>query len=120
MTTLIDTNVISELTRAEPSAAVVRFMLSVESAWISAITVHEISLGLLLMPDGRRRAALEEALRQLLAAYAGRVLPIGAAEAEQAGHLRASARAAGRTMHLADALIGATALITTLVVAFGS
>ena len=110
MTTLLDTNVLSELTRAEPSASVLSFVMSIESAWVSTITVHELSYGLLLMPNGRRRAALEEAVRRMLAAYGSRVLPVGVAEAEQAAYLRASAQAAGRTMHLADALIGATAL----------
>ena len=114
MTTLLDTNVLSELTRAEPSAAVVGFVRSVESAWVSAVTVHELSYGLLMMPNGRRRASLEETVRQMLAAYASRILPIGAPEAEQAAYLRASAQAAGRTMHLADALIGATALANGL------
>jgi predicted nucleic acid-binding protein len=114
---LLDTNVISEITRPHPDAQVVRFLEQLDNSWLSIITRHELRFGIALLPLNRRRDQLVEAVNGLLSTYADRVLPILEAEADEAAALRARARTSGRVMHLADALLAATATVHNLAIA---
>lgn len=60
MSTVLDTNVLSELLRAEPSPAVIAWFAAQphESLFVSAITQVEMMLGARLLPFGKRRTAL--------------------------------------------------------------
>ena len=60
---ILDTNVLSTLMRKLPNAAVVRWLdrQPAESIWITSVTLFEARLGLALLPDGKRRAALASA-----------------------------------------------------------
>ena len=71
---LLDTNVLSELMRPEPNPVVVAWVDAHSGeALVSAITQAEISLGIALLPKGKRRDALAAAARQMLAEdFAGR------------------------------------------------
>ena len=74
---VLDTNVISELMRPEPSAAVVRWMGArpLAAMYITSLTQAEILLGIELMPEGRRRQQLAEQARGLFAeGFAGRII----------------------------------------------
>ena len=55
---LLETNVMSEVMKARPSAAVVAWLNGQESdkLYISAITIGEIVDGLRILPDGQRRS----------------------------------------------------------------
>src|ERR1700686_2899135 len=66
---ILDTNVLSALMRTAPEAPVVAWLdrHPAESVWITSITLFEARLGLALLPNGRRREALELAFEQLLA-----------------------------------------------------
>ena len=56
---LLDTNVLSELMRPQPNPVVVAWLNSQSGvAQVSAITQAEISLGIALLPEGKRRATL--------------------------------------------------------------
>jgi predicted nucleic acid-binding protein len=114
---LLDTNVISELTRPRPDAHVVRFLEALESGWLSIVTRHELRFGLALLPPSRRRDRLAEAVDVLLSTYADRILPVLEAEADEAAALRAHARASGRVMHQADAFHAATSSVHGLAIA---
>lgn len=72
MTFLLDTNVVSELRKREPDANVGAWSqtVSVDRMFVSAVTVMEIELGILLI--ARRDARQGEALRSWMA---GRFLP---------------------------------------------
>ena len=64
---MLDTNVISEPLRAAHDARVV--------AWLDAQPVAELRFGVVRLPSGRRRNGLIEQLeRQVLPAFAGRIL----------------------------------------------
>ncbi len=58
---LLDTNIISNVTRRDPSAALIAWMAEQtdEDLFISALTVGEIRQGLLEKPKGKKRALLE-------------------------------------------------------------
>jgi predicted nucleic acid-binding protein len=114
---LIDTNVLSELARPQPEPRVVDFMLSIDKAFLSTITLHELAYGLALKPDGQKRTRLTTTIRQLVDGFEHRILPVGQREATAAGELRAEAGLAGKTLHLADVLIAATAQCNRLTLA---
>ena len=59
---LLDTNIISEMRRPEPSASLEGWLADQSDAdlFISALTVGEIWRGILAQPDGRKRRRLED------------------------------------------------------------
>lgn len=114
---LVDTNVISELTRPTPATPVVAFLAGRDDLWLSTLVLHELEFGLLLLPRGRRRDALRDALSEFAGRYADRVLPVDAAAAAWAARFRAEARERGRPLDLRDALIAGTAKAHDLSVA---
>jgi Predicted nucleic acid-binding protein, contains PIN domain len=58
---LLDTNIISNVTKPTPSAALLAWMAEQADSdlFISALTVGEIRRGLLEKPKGKKRAVLE-------------------------------------------------------------
>jgi toxin FitB len=117
---LIDTNVISELWKAEPDAGVLAWMDAqvVATLYLSAITVAELRYGLAMMPEGRRRSIFEGRLeREVLPAFVGRILPFDLDESKAYATLMARANAEGRAISQADGYIAATATISSLIVA---
>ncbi|MDP2828250.1 MAG: type II toxin-antitoxin system VapC family toxin [Sulfuricellaceae bacterium] len=109
---LLDTNVISELMRPQPNPVVVAWVNAHTSvARVSSITQAEISLGLALLPNGKRREALVAAARQMFEEdFAGRCLPFDAIAAERFARLVAERRRIGRPITTQDAQIAAIAL----------
>lgn len=107
---LLDTNVLSEPTRQTPSPDVLVFLQSLPQAAISVLSIHELHYGICRLPHGLRRDALASSFGQMIVGFRDTILPIGEPEARRAAELRAAAQTQGRTLHLADALIGATAL----------
>ena len=115
---LLDTNVVSELRKAQSGKAdanVVAWAASVPAGglFISAITVLELEMGVLQLE--RRDASQGAVLRSwmtshVLPAFSGRVLPVDVAVALQCAQLHVPNRCAER-----DALIAATALVIFLV-----
>ena len=113
---LLDTNVVSELTKDVSDSRVVAFLAIQDDLWLSTIVLHELEFGLHLLPLGRRRDRISAALAAFVAEYEDRVL-LGRQEAEQAAALRAQARRSGRVLHVSDALIAGTAKAHGLAVA---
>ncbi len=114
---LIDTNVVSELTRPQPDAHVVTYLSGLVEGWLSAITLHELAYGIRRHPSGARRNLLSARVAELSASYGDRVLSVDQAVAEHAARYRVAAERAGRVLHLADALIAGTAAAHGLVLA---
>src|SRR5262245_44208394 len=104
MSWLVDTNVLSELVRPRPNAAVVAWADGIERISVSTITFEEIMFGLAWKPNPR----ICQWFSQFFA-EACDVLPVTAAIAERAGVMRGQLRAAGHTRSQADMLIAATA-----------
>jgi toxin FitB len=75
---VLDTNVVSELMRPAPAERVVGWIAShpATSLCTTTITQAEVLHGVLLLPRGRRRDALEEAAQAIFDRdFAGRLLP---------------------------------------------
>ena len=106
---LIDTNVVSELTKALPDPGVVAFLSEQDDLWLSSVVLHELEFVLRSLPQGRRRDDLQQVLSDFIAEFDDRILPLERIEAEWAARLRAEAHLSGRVLHLGDALIAGTA-----------
>lgn len=112
MSTLLDTNVLSELLRAAPAPAVITWFGSQppHTLFVSAVTQAEMMLGARVLPAGKRRTTLEAALSGMFEDdFAGRVLPFDAAAADVFASVVSARRAAGRPISQFDAQIAAIA-----------
>ena len=117
---LIDTNVISELWKAEPNPDVLAWMdeQAVETLYLSAVTVAELRFGVAAMPEGKRRSIYQERLeKEVLPAFTGRVLPFDLAASRAYADLMASAKESGKAIGKADGYIAASASAYGLMVA---
>lgn len=120
MSTLLDTNVLSELLRPRPAEAVIAWFASQSegSLCVSAVTQAEMLLGARLLPEGSRRRKLQTRIDALFREeFTGRLLPFDARAAEAYAGIVADRRAAGRPISVFDAQIAAIALANRLKVA---
>ena len=115
---LVDTNVLSELTRSQPDIRVVQFLQqSKSSIFVSVLSVGEIRKGIASLPLGGKRTDLENWLEQEMTCWFGeRLLPVTLAVAERWGDLAGEMKMAGRSRPVLDALIAATALMHDLTI----
>ena len=114
---LLDTNVISELTRNIPDPRVVDFLTERDDVWVSSVLIHEVEYGVRLLPQGIRRNRLSTMQAAILSGYAHHVLPLDRAGAEWAAEFRANAWRSGHTVDMGDALIAGIARANALTVA---
>jgi toxin FitB len=118
---LLDTNIISNVTKPTPSEALVAWMSeqSDKDLFISSLTVAEIRRGILEKPAGKKRRELERWFsgpEGPQALFAGRVLPLD----EKAGlvwaRLMSEGSAKGRPRSPLDMIIAAIAEVNECVV----
>jgi predicted nucleic acid-binding protein len=117
---LLDTNVISEPLRRVPDVSVVAWLdgQSMDTLFLSAVTVAELRAGVELLPAGKRRSGLQRDLEQrILPLFAGRILAFDLACTREYATLLASARGAGIAIGTADSYIAAIAAANGLAVA---
>jgi predicted nucleic acid-binding protein len=110
MTYLLDTNVVSELSRPRPNPRVTSWLAAVpsQSIYVSVLTLGEIRFGILLTPDATRRERLRLWLENDLPRwFEGKLLPVTREVADRWGRLAAEAR---RPLARFDSLLAATAL----------
>lgn len=105
MSYLVDTNIISELSRPVPNAGVLQWAERVEWHSISVISVEEIWFGVARRPTARLHAWMESYLPR------HDILPVTGTIARRAGELRGELSRRGITRPQADMLIAATAQI---------
>lgn len=110
---LLDTNVLSEFMRPQPSANVVSWLdeQPVGEVYTSTICRAEIELGLLLMPSGKRQEALSRAAAAMFAEdFAGRCLSFDEDAARHYARIVSVRTRAGQPISVEDAQIAAIAL----------
>ncbi len=120
MRLLLDTNVLSEVTRPAPDARVLEWLdrLDEDRSFISVVSIAEIRRGVALMDEGRKREALAEWLtRDLPQRFEQRVLPVDEPVALAWGDLMGLAKRRGRGLSSMDGLIAATAIARRLTLA---
>jgi predicted nucleic acid-binding protein len=106
---IVDTNVISELMRPQPDAAV--------SAWVdthpagelctTAVTVAEVRYGLERLPAGRRQQELRRTADGIFAAFRERILPFDVSAAADYALIAADRDRSGQPINGFDAQIAA-------------
>jgi len=115
---LLDTNVISELTKVQPEAKVVSWFHATneELFYLSVLTIGEIRKGIDSLPRSNKRALLESWLaNDLVLRFAGRILDVNLDIAERWGLISAQAKMAGAPLAVVDGLMAATALHYNLI-----
>jgi predicted nucleic acid-binding protein len=110
---LIETNIVSELMRDRPSAAVLAWLDGEvqHHLFISSVTVMEIRHGLARLPEGHRKRQLDAAFADVLAEdFPGRILAFDEYAAALAGRLKAAREVVGRPVDFRDTMIAGIAL----------
>jgi tRNA(fMet)-specific endonuclease VapC len=111
---LLDTNVLSEVTRPTPEPSVLAHLVDAEGhAAMAAVTWHELRFGVQRMPASRRRDALHIFVRGLPTRFP--VLPYDQRAANWHASERARLESIGRPGPFADAQVAAIAVTNELV-----
>lgn len=120
MRLLLDTNVLSEITKPHPAETVLNWLhgLDEDRTFISIISIAEIRRGVALMDGGRKRDALDKWLaHDLPQRFENRIIPVEGPVALAWGDLMALAKRSGRGLSSMDGLIAATAIAHDLTLA---
>ena len=110
---VLDTNVLSELMRQQPSHAVMAWadQLNSQEVAITAMNEAEILHGIARLPDSQWKEQLQHGWETLLANVLQQpVLPFNSAAAQWFAALVSHREGLGRPISTADAVIAATAL----------
>lgn len=117
---IVDTNVLSELMKREPTPGVAQWLTAQPPAslFTTSVTKAEVLYGVALLPAGERRDALEEAVAAMFEEdFHGRVLPFDGAAAYDYAIIASHRRQAGKPISQFDAQIAAIARSRGAVVA---
>lgn len=108
---LLDTSVLSEVMRATPDPRVLEWVNQYPkgAAWISAVTVAEIRVGIAVLTDGERKTALVQNADRAIGEFAPFVASFDGLAAEEFARIVADRRKRGRPISYTDAQIAATA-----------
>lgn len=117
---ILDTNVVSEAIKVGRHPAVVAWLdgQAAETLYLTATSLSELSIGVEILPAGKRKNTISTDLGALLAKLFGsRILPFDREAAIAYGALVGAARTAGRTVSMPDGQIGAIANVHGFTVA---
>lgn len=107
---VLDTNVISELTRRTPDPGVLNWLdsLAVSEVATTAVTAAELRYGVVRLPAGRRKRELATAIGELLADdFYGKVLPFDERASMRYADVVSGRERIGRPIGVLDAMIAA-------------
>ena len=118
---LLDTNIISNVVKPRPSAPLLDWMAAQqdEDMYIASLTIAEVWRGILELPVGRKRDALEKWFageEGPQALFAGRILLFDARAGLIWARLMAEGKAAGYPRSALDMILAAVALANDCVV----
>ena len=112
---LVDANVLSEPTKPAPNARVIAWLRAHESdIAVDPIILGELRYGILVLPKGRKRTALEQWFETGVARL--QCLSWDAETGLKWAELLARLRARGKAIPIKDSLIAATAAVHGLIV----
>ncbi len=107
---ILDTSVISELTRSIPDTGVLSWLdgQSASQTAITAVTAAELRYGVARLPEGRRKTKLSAAIHALITTdFRDRVQPFDVLAADQYAELVVGRERAGQPISIPDAQIAA-------------
>lgn len=116
---VLDTNVVSEITRPSPDANVLAWLNAQAPAtlFLSSVTAAELLFGIAAMPQGKRQQQLQQAIEGILQAFDQRILPFDTEAAQHYADLAVGARKAGLGFPVPDGYIAAIAASRKFIVA---
>ena len=109
---ILDTNVVSELLRPTPAPQVEIWLAAQEGAaiYFTAVGEAQLRFALAVLPQGRRRSALAQAIQGMLEEdFRDRILPFDSAAARAYADIAAERRALARPISQFDCQIAAIA-----------
>ena len=121
--TVLDTNVISELMKRLPAGGVVGWIATqpATSLFTTSVTQAEILHGIMLLPAGRKRSALEAAAAAMFTEdFGGRILPFGSDAVHAYARIATDWRRLGRPSSHFDAQIAGIARSAGGAIAIGN
>ena len=106
---ILDTNVVSELMRPEPSPQVAAWVRDRDRRELrtTSITVAEIRYGIARLPEGRRKQVLLTAASDIFQTFEDQVLPVDATAAEHYAIIASGRERSGKPISGFNALIAA-------------
>lgn len=109
---LLDTNVVSEMMKAVPEPDVIRWLDDqvATDVFISSITKAEIELGIGMLPDGKRKKALENAACSVFDEFESRCLAFNCFVSTHYSQIVAQNTRSGHPISVEDAQIAAISL----------
>ena len=94
MNWLLDTNIVSELSREKPDGALLAWLDTHRGeCFLSTVTLSELRYGIERLPDSKRRAQLDQEFRFLLEDYQGRFFDVDGNVATEWGRYAAELEA---------------------------
>jgi predicted nucleic acid-binding protein len=108
---LLDTNVVSEWMTRSPDRRVIAWLDAqpAKHLYMPAVAKAEIESGIALLPDGKRKTALQRAAQVVIQAFSSRCLPLDCAATVAYAEIQSQSKIAGRPMSVEDAQIAAIA-----------
>lgn len=106
---LLDTNVISELSKPKPSSAVISWFTEQSGLCLSVLSIQEMVYGIELAPVEKRKY-LKLWLAEVLSEKSLTIVTFDLECAKIAGRLAAKNQSSGRLVSILDVQIGASAL----------
>ena len=113
-TYLLDTNIVSEFSKANPNPQVLEFYQARKNLCaISAITWQELTRGVSRLPEGKRKATLQSFIENFEANT--EVISYDKFASQICGEMQANAEKEGHTLPFYDSQIAATAISNGMV-----
>lgn len=108
---VLDTNVLSEPFKAQPSAKVMAWLDSQapDTLFLTAISRAELRFGVLKMPEGKRKDALAAGIDQVLELFRDRTLDFDVEASEHLAQIAARCARVGKPAMAPDSYIAAIA-----------
>ncbi len=116
---LLDTCIISELSKKEPSPCVVKWISNINenNLFISALTIGEIYKGIEKLPSSTKKSALYSWLvHDLEERFHNRILAFDTDVAATWGKIQAQSELGGKSLPIIDGQIAATGIYHNLVI----
>lgn len=116
MSYLLDTNIISELSKPEPNPHVLKWLNGNPIVFISTITQAELLYGVDLLEEGKRKQQLRHATHAILDLFHQRILSFCPQSANYYPKIVIQRKKQGKPILMADALIASIALANHLTI----
>ena len=115
---LLDTCVLTDLTKKDVNAGLLAWYKKQkeEDLYISVVTLSEISKGVALLTQGRKKKILIGWFEEIRDVFADQTIAIDSSMAVLAGHIEAQKKSVGLNFSLADCLLAATVQIKKLTI----